>query len=218
MAITYPLSLAAFFDAGIVKLAEFELGEAYELSETAGGEILAAQRGNRLWAGSLAWPDQNARAMAPLRSTITLLRQPGATFHVADVAMRFPAADPTGSVLSGTTPFVASREVSDRKFTLGGVPTGYTVTPGDHLSIAFGAGNARRAYFEVVAGATAVGTTVGPIQVEPPIPQAVEVGDVVHLLNPHLKAIVRPGTVQGGRRSKGRVAAGYRLDWVQTLG
>lgn len=213
----FPLSLAEFFDAEIIREAAFDLGEAMTSSETGGGELVLSQRGVRLWGGSILMPTLKARRQAPQRALLNALRAPGATFLIADIAMRFPAADPQGMILGGVSPMVAARGSTWTQMSIGGLPAGYQISAGDHLSVIFGGAAARRAYFEVVRGASVVAGVAGPISVVPPIPDGVQVGNAVQLLSPALKAKVVPKSYGGARRVPGRMATGLTFEWRQTL-
>jgi len=213
----FPLSLLDFFGGLVVHVGRFELGEAMEIAETAGGEILASATGNRLWRGSIETPVENARQQAAAAARLAQLRQPGASFYLFDSAMRYPAGDPTGSILSGAsltvTGFVSG---TDRGFIVGGVPSGYAVAVGDHVSISFGASLERRAYFVVTADKAEIGGEI-TILCEPGVPSAISIGDPVSLLRPTIKALVVPGSFRGGERFDGPMARGLRFDWIQTL-
>lgn len=220
MPLSFPLSLAEFFDHGdmIVQFGGFHLGEAMEFAETGNGEVLTSARGERLWEGTIRTPTIKARRQARLRAVLNALRQPGATFLVTDTEMRFPAADPQGAILAAASPVVAQVYPDRSQLSIGGLPAQYKVTAGDHISVAFGVGGARRAYFEVVQGATVAGGVAGPLTVSPWVPIAVQAGNAAQLLNPALKAKYRPGSYSGSDRQPGRVATGLSFSWLQTLG
>lgn len=218
MAFSFPLDLEQFFDGLRIQVGDFDLGEAMTAAETGGGEILTAQRGTALWAGTISTPPAKARQQAAIRAKLSILRRAGSSFMVADTAMRLPQADPTGIILASATPVVSALTSNWRELSIGGLPDGYAITAGDHLSIAFGAGGARRAYFEVVTGAVVSGGSAGTIEVSPPIPNSVETGDAVQLLNPALKAVYRPNSYGGSQRQKGQMATGLSFSWIQTLG
>jgi hypothetical protein len=162
-------------------------------------------------------PTMKARRQAPVRAILAALRSPGATFLVTDTAMRFPAADPTGAILAGAVPVVASLGSSWTQMSIGGLPAGYVITPGDHLSVIFDNVRQRRAYFEVVKGAAVVSGVAGPISVQPPIPEGFQVGNAVPRVSPTLKATYEPNSYGGSRRVKGQMATGLSFDWRQTF-
>jgi hypothetical protein len=218
MSVTFPLGVADFFGQIFQAEAQFRLGGNLTLSETAGGEVLAAARGVRLWSGSVTLTPARAIPFEAMQAKLDVLGQPGATFLVEHPYMRFPQADPQGAALDAATPSVWALNANAHIFSVGGLPAGYAITAGDHLSIAFGAGGSKRSYHRVLAGASVVSGVAGSIYVNPALPSGVIVGDDVQLLRPALKARVVPGSWAAPTLTPGGIVQASSFDWVQTLG
>lgn len=216
MPLTFPLALDAFFADLCIAEARFDLDEALSISETGGGEILTAQRGVQLWRGSVTLAPARAIPSEAMRTKIDVLRRPGATFFVEHPFLRFPQADPTGVVMLGHTPTVSALVGNARELSIAGLPTHYRISEGDHLSIAYGSGGGKRAYFRVVTGAPATSGVAGPIEVAPFIPAGVAVGNAVQIIRPAIKAVMVPGSYSGPDLRPGQIAGPVRFDWVQT--
>lgn len=216
MALTFPLSLDGFFASlGIARMT-FDLDEAVTYSETGGGEILTALRGEPLWKGSVTLSPSRLVSTEAIRAKIDVLRRPGSTFFVEHPFMRLPQADPTGANLIGATVTVSALAGNARELSIGGLPAFYRISEGDHFSVAYGANAAKRAYFRVVTGASASGGVAANIEVAPLIPAGIQVGDAVQLIRPALKAIMVPGSYRGPSINPGRIAGDFGFDWVQT--
>lgn len=106
--LSFPLSLAQFFDLLPIEAMTFGPADAVEVDETAGGEVLTASLGPPLWRGRLdlaALTHAEAQAIVPL---LNLLRRPGGSFMIGDPRRLTPLADPGGVSLglrtSGSLP------------------------------------------------------------------------------------------------------------------
>lgn len=218
MSVTFPLSIADFFGALLQADASFDLGDNLTRSETGLGEVLDATRGARLWRGGVRLVPAPAVPFEAVQAKIDTLGQAGATFLVEHPYMRFPQADPTGAILTGVNPTVSARAANAHVFSVGGLPAGYTITAGDHLSIAFGTGGAKRSYHRVLTGAAVAGGVAASIYVNPELPASVAVGNAVQLLRPALKAKMVRGSWQAPILTPGQWAEPSRFDWEQTLG
>jgi hypothetical protein len=215
---TFPLSVADFFNGLTISEMAFDLDEPITTSETEAGEILTASRGVSLWRGRLTLSPGRTVSGEAMRARIDLLRRSGATFWLEHPVMRFPQADREGRILRGFSPTVSALPANFRQVTIGGLPAHYSIRAGDHLSISFGTGGARRSYHRVVSGATVASGAAGPIEVNPPLPASVQVGNAVQLLRPALKAMIRPGSHSGAVLRPAGISGLESFDWVQTLG
>lgn len=218
MDLTQPISVADLYARLSQPEARFDLGEARTRSETGGGETLTAQRGVRLWRGRIVINPARAIPHEQIQAVIDLLGRPGVSFMVEHPFMRFPQADPTGANLIGAAPFVAARADDRHIFSIGGLPAWYRVTPGDHLSIAWGAGGAKRSYHRVLTGSAVTSGVAADVYVNPAIPEGVAVDDAVQVLRPALKAKMVPGSYEAPALQPGQLAGRSQFDWEQTLG
>lgn len=82
--LTFPLSLAGFFD--LLPIGAFRMApqEAVELSETAGGEVLPADIGTSLWTGEIDLSLVTHAEAGDVTPLINLLRRPGTAFLCSD--------------------------------------------------------------------------------------------------------------------------------------
>lgn len=215
MAISFPLGLGTFWDGLEISALSFRLGEAMSVSETGEGEVLTARMGVRLWSGEAAIPpaaDQDS-ALA----MIDLIRQPGAPFMVYDPRRTYAQADPGGVIQGADVCRVVSVAANLREITLEDLPAGYILTPGDHVSIAYGSSPIRYFLGRVVAGDTFDGLPArAAVEVVPQIPETVEAGDVVSLIKPICKAVYVPDSFSGVTRGVA-IDGGFSFKWRQTV-
>lgn len=217
MPLSFPLSVAGFMDILPVKDMTFELTEAVETEETAGGEILTAELGTRLWQGEISLadmlPDEADHALAML----DLLRRAGASFLCHDRARPWPRADWQGASLTGFNPVLHSVAANARELRLGGLPPGYALSRRDALAFSYGTNPARFALHRLVGPTAADGSGLTPlVEVVPNLRPGWSAGAVVQLVKPACKAIVVPKSFQPGRR-KARMTTGVSFRWQQTL-
>lgn len=217
MAFAFPLARTEFLDLLAIRSMGFDLPGAVEMSKTAGGEVLTAALGTRLWTGKIALdalrPDEEADAMVLL----DVLRAPGASFLVHDARRPWPRLDPGGAALGAATPTLAAVAPDTTAVTLAGLPVGYQFSRGDWLAFDYSTNPVRRALHRVAAGATAAGDgTAGPVGVVPNVRTGWAAGATVALIRAEAKAVVVPGSVEPGTRRAG-LTTGAGFAWVQTL-
>ena len=182
----------------------FGLSENVGGDETGAGAAIRVGRGTRLWTGAirLASDAENLRTRA-LEAQIEFLQDPGNAFLISPPHY-FPAHDPTGSIVTGSSPTVTIGDF--RKLTIAGLPEGYVITPGDWLGWQYGT-PIRRALHRVRAGGTVdASRSLSGIEVNPPpVPATTR---PVTLVRPVCKAVLVPDTFSGfaylgGRRGGG---------------
>lgn len=219
MAYSFPLSNAQFMALLPIRDITFDLPEAMEISgETAGGEILTAGLGERLWQGEIQLGDMTRDEAAECLAMLDVLRRVGGSFLCHDVSRPRPRFDPDGAILGGASPTLHSVEANNRDIRIAGLPSGYQLRRYDYLAFSYGSNPVRRALHRVATPATAAGTGItGAFEVSPTIRPGYASGAAVSLVRPACKAIVVPGSVDPGRRSATlTVGAGFRF--IQTLG
>ena len=217
MALSFPLSTAEFANLLRPISSTFSVGEAVENNETAGGEIIAASYGPRLWQGSMQVttesPDDYEQAVARAE----LLNQAGASFMFRSLARSGPIADPTGSILGAAVPQITNVNANMRDITISSLPVGYVITRGDYLSFTYLSSPTRYAFHRVVTGGTANGGGVaGSIELTPAIRSGYTTPFNVDLIRPGLKAVMIPNTFRPGTYSRWNVD-GFSFSWRQTL-
>ena len=216
MALTFPLSLAQFFDLLPVEALTWDPTEAIELDETAGGEILKADIGEALWTGQLDLTVMTWEEATDIGPLVNVLRRPGTSFMVADPRRPWPRKDPLGTILGASAVKISSVASNYREITLKGLPSGYQLSRGDLFSFAYGSAPTRYALHELVAPATANGAGIaGPFEVTPPLRDGVAVNADVQLVWPRCKAVLRGGA--SGGTSRADITENASLSWAQTL-
>lgn len=196
MALSFPLSAAAFFQTLQIASGRVHLPGLIEVSQTAGGEVFTADLGARLWAGQATLAPRNHAALAVFEAKLALMQQPGASFFAYDPRRVGPAYDPAGTILGASSPVIASLNGNARELTISGLPAAYVLTPGDYLAWAYGSSPTRYAMHQIVTGATASGGGVtGSIEVTPYIRAGAAVSAAVTLIRPAFKSVIVPGSV-----------------------
>lgn len=218
MAYSFPLSRAAFMDRMPISRITFDIPEAVEISETGGGELLTADLGTRLWQGEIVLgkmtPDEAADALA----MIDAARQRGGSFLVHDVSRPGPRFDLDGAVLGSATPAIQAVGASGLDIKLTGLPGGYRLRRYDYIAFSYASSPARFALHRAINAVTitAAGVMEDWLSVVPPIRPGWAVGTPVTLHNAPCKAIIVPGSVQPGTRSR-TMTDGVSFKFRQTL-
>ena len=214
MAATFPLPLAALSDLLPVNSVEFNLEHRQEISGTGSGLILAADVSDPLWMPSVECVRLRNSASLAIESAIDLLDGSIGTFLLANPRRPHPAADPTGSILGSNTVTILANQ-NGKEIKLQGLPSGYVLTPGDHVAWDFGS---VRVFHRIVTGATADGAgETGWMELRPHlIPTSAAVDTEVILKKPAMVARIVPGTLSGRRRN-GQFVDGISFQAVQVL-
>ena len=208
MAITFPVSLAAFFaDIGVASC-EFDLTEAYETSETGGGEILRADYGPRLWSGSVTVKPYTTEQAEDELVRIRMLREARASFLATPTHYPKPRDMPTGPACT-----ISALGGDGRSLRLSGLANGYQLRRGDFLSFA---DSGRRALHQLAEDALVSGGLTPFFEVIPAIRPGAVVSQTVALSAPFCKAIIVPASFQlGGMAPLITRPGSFR--WRQTL-
>ena len=215
MSLVFPLSLPTFWSVLPVDEPSLDLGEALQIDRTAGGTVLIADLGERLWQGRVTFGTLTYAEAAPVEGLLDVLRQSGRSFLCNDLRRLNPLADPSGSIL-GAASVTVTAIPSAREVTLGGLPAGYVLSPGDYLGWGYDGALDRRAFHRVVDGGTASGGGALTIEVVPTIRPGLVTGAAVVLKSPSFRAHVLPGSAERGR-SRRRITEGGGFGFVQTL-
>ncbi|NTT88575.1 hypothetical protein [Tabrizicola fusiformis] len=214
--LTFPLSLAQFYDLLPISKAELDQPEALDLSQTTGGEVLTADLGTSLWSGRIELGVMTHDEVSAIRPLINILRRAGTSFLVSDPTRPWPRLDPNGTVLGAATPTILAIGGSGRELSLTGLPAAYPISRGDLMSFTYGSPT-RYALHEVVGAAVANGAgETGLIEVNPPIRPGASAGAAVQLIWPRCKARLVPGQNATGITSH-TITSEAKLAWTQTL-
>lgn len=215
-ALTFPLTLAQFFDRlPVAEVPVLVCAAQRQLTGLESGEILSAERAAPLWQGEIRLRPMRSRAAAEIAALLALLENNHGAF-LARPAQQFGAAsDPAGAALGASVPAIDTLDPDSRRLKLSGLPAGYELTPGDFLSFAYS--GTRRAFHQVVQGGAADGLGVTSLlEVTPQIRPGASAGAVVDLVKPTCRAVLVPGTVDYGAR-RGNITAGMGFAWRQTM-
>jgi len=214
--LTFPLTLAQFYDLLPIGKAELDLPEALDVSQTTGGEVLTADLGTSLWSGRIELGVMTHDEVSAIRPLINILRRAGTSFLVSDPTRPWPRLDPKGTILGAATPTILAVGGSMRELSLTGLPAAYPISRGDLISFTYGSPT-RYALHEVVAAAVANGAgQTGLIEVNPPIRPGAAAGAAVQLVRPRCKARLVPGENTTGITSH-TITSEAQIAWTQTL-
>ena len=213
MALSYPLSLAAFQDKAKITVAEFVLNNPRQISRTAGGSQLSASMGSSVWRGSFETAPSNVRSeAAALDALLSVLDRAGSSFLVYDPSKPYPADDPTGATTGGASITIRSLDSSDaRVMALNGLPNGFSLRAGDLIGWTYGSSPTRYALHRLVEDATGTNS----FEVTPFIPDGAVINAAVTLIKPVMKAVLEPAPGYGSHRAV--ISSGKQFSFVQTL-
>ena len=219
MAYTFPLAIATFSDTIDVSAGDFKLSDSRRFSITADGQVYDTPGGDRRWEGSITLVD--AKEPASVDAFLALLTTPGASFLLYDHRRKYPKLDPIGTILGSATVTVLAVQVNNKELSIAGLPSGYTLSRGDHLSFTYvdAAGKTQYSLHQIVsttAVANGSGNT-GTFEVVPHMPRSVTiVGRPVTLIKAPCKVVLRPNKVDYSRGRPGVMSDGQSFEFVQT--
>ena len=216
MTISFPLGLSSFWDESFmnVRTGSISLTDVRKSNMTAGGVVLDASRGWRMWRGSAEITTQgNVNSMA-VDALLSLLTRGGASFLVYDKR----APDLVNGAPSGCTLTVVASDMVT--LTLGGFPASFQLVPGDALSFTYGSSPTKYAYHRVVnyPSPASGGGVISGVQVEPPIFPGYSLPASLTTVKASFKAKIVPGSLQPSVGKPGQASSGARFDFAQTLG
>ncbi len=203
-ALTFPLSLAQFWEKLPIDDFSMEIGEALEISQLGGGGILTADLGERLWAGRVRLGRVTYDEAAEVEGLISLLRAGKRTFQAYDI--RRPECR-AGALPPGFEPKVGPSGVTARTLSLVDLPAEFVISPGDHLGLG---GMLHR----VVQGGTVAPGGIPEIEVTPEILPGPVAGDPVTLSRASIEAMIVPGSFEPGA-SRRHVLDGLSFSFIE---
>jgi hypothetical protein len=211
----FPMPLAEFWSPLRVASLTLSLPAAAEMSRTAGGEIIVAELGARLWTARVTLAPANFGYAAALQVKLRLLQRAGATLFVSPRIGDHPARDPNG-VIAASNLTIYGLPAGNQTLSLAGLPAGYALPAGDYL--AFNYGNpAIQAFHQMVGDARADASGVVPaIGIVPQLRPGATIGASVTLVKPAFRALLVPGSLNEGVMQRTRLA-GISFDLIQTL-
>jgi hypothetical protein len=219
MALTYPLALADFADILPISSLSFHLPAQVVQSRTAGGEQLTADVAERLWSGRMTLGRLTKAEAGRPEVLIELIRQAGRSFLIYDRHRTNPRLDPTGAILGSSSVTILALGGDARELSLAGLPAGYVLSAGDHLSFAYThLSVSRQALHRIVTPTvTADGSGETPLfEVVPALRQGAAITAPVTLKKAACKAVAVAGSIEEAIRTA-TLSEGMAFDWVQSL-
>ncbi|TPM39580.1 hypothetical protein [Mesorhizobium sp. B2-3-4] len=197
MALTFPLSLAAFADLLDVTAVKWWLQDNREYSGMGSGQILEADLAPQLWQGDVTLAEAYHYEVRKIEARVNAVIRSLGSFYLYDPRTAAPYADRDGAILGAST--VQINSLPDAKsMSLKGLPAGYVLTAGDYLAFDYGSPS-RRAFHEVSEDVTAGGGgTTGAFEVSPFIRPGAAVNQTVTLIKPAMKCKIKPGSFSVG--------------------
>jgi hypothetical protein len=215
MALTFPLTLAQFWQQLLIEQISFETPEQVEMAQTGQGQQLRADLAPMVWTGEVRLGPMHAHEAELPMAMLDVLR-PGRSFLAHDTRRPFPRLDPTGTILGAASPTIASLP-NARELSLAGLPAGYALSVGDYLAFDY-LTPARRALHKIVTPVVANGGGTTPVfEVTPMIRTGALVGATVTLVRPACKAVLVAGSVVPGS-TKNTITRDMAFRFQQTLG
>jgi len=210
---TFPISLADFWGSLRITSVRMSLPEVAQMTRTAGGETVVASLGRRLWRASVQLAPSTFADSQGVQARMRVIRRADASFLVSPLIGRVPALDPLGTVASAAVT-VATVSADRVAVALAGLPAGYTMSAGDFLSISV---NGIPHLHQIVIGGSADGAGLTPeLEVVPPVRVSVTTGMAITLVDPTMKAVCDPASVEEGQLQRAQLT-GVSLSLIQTL-
>jgi len=212
---TFPMPLAEFWSPLRVASLSLSLPAAAEISRTAGGEIIVAELGARLWSARVTLAPIGIESAAALQVKLRLLPRAGASLFVSPRIRDCPARDPNG-VIAASNVSIASLPAGNQTLSLAGLPAGYALSAGDYLAFNY-SNPAIQAFHQMVGDARADAAGIVPaFEIVPQLRPGATIGASVTLVKPAFKALLIPGSLNEGVMQRTRLA-GVTFDLIQTL-
>lgn len=216
MALSFPLSLANFYDKLTIQDVSIHLPELLQFTRSRAGEVLLEDLGERLWMGAVTLHRRNHADVAAAEALLSLVRSGQGSFWFCDPRCITPRMDQAQAIAASTVTISAVAS-NRRDLTLAGLPTNYTLSAGDRLSFDYTVGgDPRYAYHQITVGASTGAGASCVVQVDPHIRDGFSVGAVVTLIKPRMKAIYLPSSYQPST-GRGGMSEGMGFSIQQVL-
>lgn len=195
MALSFPLSLAAFADLIGVSQVKWMLQDNRQFSGLGSGQILGADLAPSLWTGEVTLREYYHAEAREVEARINAVIRSQGSFYLYDPRLPYPASDPDGVALEEYDDVQINSLPDAKSMSLKNLPAGFVIPVGTYLSWDYGLDPVRRAFHDVSETVTANGGGVSPVfEVSPFIRTGAAVDQVVTLKKPAMKCIITPGS------------------------
>lgn len=216
MAFTYPLSLETFADLLFLEDVVFKPQRNDETTGLGSLDPLHAQLASPLWRADCSTGPINNDDAEALAGIIEMLEHPGRDFYIYNPRKLGPRSDPDGQILGSNVITIGGIGANNNQLTLQGFPNGYILSPGDMVSFSYGPVNQkRRAMHRINELGIASGGQMLLLECFPHIRAGAEVGDVVTLIRPAMRAKLISGSYSP--RSAGAEHQRFSFSAIQKL-
>lgn len=169
----------------------FYLNHIQEVSYGASDDVYPKDLADPLWKATLTTTKMYHDDALEIQALINTMQDQIATFLVWNPLRPYPKEDPDGSTLGDSTVTVLAKNGDNKRLSLQGLPSGYVISRGDFISLT------TRGYklYQVVSKSITADSSgeTSLIEVTPFIADAVAADDTVNLIQPAMKAMIKPG-------------------------
>lgn len=217
MVLSFPLAASEFADKLRIQSVRWWLQEHQEASLTGGGDFLVADLAPRLWRGDVTLIRMSHDDAAAVQALVESLDGSLNAFNLYDPRKKYPRADPSGSLVSGSTPTISSLSGNSKGLAISGLPAGYALSGGDMFSFIYGSGTQRRALHRIVSPVTANGSGVASgVEVRPHFRPGVATGIELEFIKPMARVRIVPGSFEPGT-ARGMITEGMSFQAQQVI-
>jgi hypothetical protein len=213
MTISFPLSISQFWNTFpmLDGSSEMELIGFRQQSMDGAGNAMSAKFGQPKWRQEVLVAPMHFETANLFRAMMKVLSQRDGVFLAYDRWQPFPAYDPRGQIISGSSPSVKTVGSNNRSLSLKGMPAHYELAAGEKISVTDGSG--KRALLELTEDIEANGSGNTPeFELQPFLPTWIAVDQTIDISKAPGKFKVlagsyKPAAVEGNRA----VNAGFTM-------
>lgn len=196
MTIAFPLALPDLADLLPVERVAWNEWRAQETSLLASGEFLSHDLAPPLWRAEITLAEMRHAVSAQMHARFLSLDGAQQHFYLHDPKLKYPQADPNGSILGSATVTVDSINANRKAWTLSGLPSGYTITIGDWMHVDYG-NPSRRALLKAMETVQADGSGTTPeFEIRPHLRPGIVAALEVTLVKPAAKVKLVPDSLR----------------------
>ncbi|KAB2701311.1 hypothetical protein [Brucella lupini] len=215
MALTFPLSLAAFADKLQIETVKWRLAFQQETTGLGSGEVITADLAPPRWEGDVTLGPMYHDDAAAIQALIESLGGALSSFYLYAPQKAYPVKDPTGSIMGSSAPVIASVGANNKSLSVSGLPAAYQLSVGDLFAFSYGENPVRRNMHRLVEGVTATGGgTTSVFEVAPPFRPGVTAGLALTFIKPAIKVKILPGSFDEGT-AQGLITQGMAFSVYQ---